>query len=81
MQHRTHTKMALSLELYTDSVFLVGIQLVFLGILSTDTEGKLGWYISVLKKWQEPHKKGVRASGDAAKNTAGKVFSTLAEQD
>jgi len=67
--------------LYTDSVFSVGIRLVFLGILPTDTEGKLGWYISVLKKWREPHKKGVRVSGDAAKYTAGKVLSTLAEQD
>jgi hypothetical protein len=28
--------------------------LVFLGILPTDTEGKLGWYISVLKQWREP---------------------------
>ena len=44
----------IAIELYTDSVFSVGIRLVFLGILPTDTEGKLGWYISVLKKWREP---------------------------
>ena len=42
------------LELYTNSVFLVGIRLVFLGILPTDTGGKLGC-ISVLKKWREPY--------------------------
>ncbi len=35
------------LELYTDSVFSVGIRSVFLGIYHTDTEGKLGRYISV----------------------------------
>jgi hypothetical protein len=35
-------------ELYTDSVFLVGIWLVFLGIYQTNTGGKLGRYISVL---------------------------------
>ncbi len=33
---------------------LVGIGWYFLGILPTDTEGKLGWYISVLKNWREP---------------------------
>ena len=43
------------IELYIDSVFLVGIRLVFLGILPTDTKGKLGWYILVLKKWREPN--------------------------
>jgi hypothetical protein len=41
-------------ELFSDLVFLVGIGWYFLGILPTDTEGKLGWYISVSKKWQEP---------------------------
>jgi hypothetical protein len=35
------------LELYTDSVFSVGIRSVFLGIYHTDPEGKLGRYISV----------------------------------
>jgi hypothetical protein len=40
----------------TDSVFLVGIWLVFLGtsIYRTDTGGKLGRYISVLFFWREP---------------------------
>jgi hypothetical protein len=33
--------------LYTNSVFSVGIRLVFLGIYRTDTGGKLGRYISV----------------------------------
>ena len=42
------------LELYTDLVFSVGIQLVFLGIYQTDTAGKLGQYILVLLFWQEP---------------------------
>jgi hypothetical protein len=42
------------IELFTDSVFLVGIGWYFLGILPTNTEGKLGWYILVLKKWWEP---------------------------
>ena len=37
-----------TLELYTASVFLVGIWLVFLGIYQTDTGGKLGRYLSVL---------------------------------
>ena len=32
------------LELYTDSVFSVGIRSVFLGNYHTDTEGKLGRY-------------------------------------
>jgi hypothetical protein len=35
------------LELFTNLVFSVGIGWYFLGILPTDTEGKLGWYISV----------------------------------
>jgi hypothetical protein len=38
------------LELYTDSVFSVGIRSVFLGIYHTDTEGKLGRYISIQKR-------------------------------
>jgi hypothetical protein len=37
----------------TDSVFLVGIWLVFLGIYQTDTGGKHCWYISVLFFWWE----------------------------
>ncbi len=41
-------------ELYTDSVFLVGIWLVFFGIYQTDTGGKLGRYISVFLFWREP---------------------------
>jgi hypothetical protein len=36
--------------LFTDLVFLVGIGLYFLGILPTYTKGKLGWYISGIKK-------------------------------
>ncbi len=36
------------LELNTNSVFLVKIWLVFLGIYQTNTRGKLGWYRSVL---------------------------------
>jgi hypothetical protein len=39
-----------TVELYTDSVFSVGIRSVFLGIYHTDTEGKLGRYISVSKR-------------------------------
>jgi hypothetical protein len=39
-----------TLELYTDSVFSVGIRSVFLGIYHTDTEGKFGRYISVSKR-------------------------------
>ncbi len=34
------------IELYTDSVFLVGIRSAFLGIYQTNTRGKLGQYIS-----------------------------------
>jgi hypothetical protein len=30
-----------------NTVFLVGIGWYFLSILPTDTEGKLGWYVSV----------------------------------
>ena len=42
----------LSLELFTGSVFSVSIGWYFLGILPpTNTEGKLGWYISVSKNW------------------------------
>jgi hypothetical protein len=41
-------------ELYTDSVFLVCIWLVFLGIYQTNTGGKLCRYISVLFFWREP---------------------------
>jgi hypothetical protein len=48
------TTKLIKLELYTNSVFLVGIQLVFLGIYQTDTRGKRGWYISVLYFWREP---------------------------
>jgi hypothetical protein len=33
------------LELFTNLVFSVGIGWYFLGILPTETEGKLGWYI------------------------------------
>ncbi len=36
------------LELITDLVFLVGIGWYFLGILPTNTEGKLGWYIRLI---------------------------------
>ena len=43
-----------TVELYTDSVFSVGIRSVFLGIYHTDTEGKLGRYISVSKRGQCP---------------------------
>ena len=43
-----------TLELYTDSVFSVGIRSVFLGIYHTDTEGKLGRYISVKKGGSAP---------------------------
>jgi hypothetical protein len=39
---------SIQLELLTDSVFLVGIWLVFLGFYQTNTGGKLGRYISVL---------------------------------
>ena len=38
-----------ALELYTDSVFSVGIRSVFLGIYHTDTEGKLGQYFRYQK--------------------------------
>jgi hypothetical protein len=41
----------LSLELFTGLVFSVSIGWYFLGILPTNTEGKLGWYISVSKNW------------------------------
>ena len=34
-------------ELYTDSVFLVSIQSVFLSIYRTDTGGKLGQYVGL----------------------------------
>jgi len=37
-------RLATFLELYTDSVFSVGIRSVFLGNYHTDTEGKLGRY-------------------------------------
>ncbi len=40
-----HSECAKRLELGTDSVFLVGIRLVFLGFYQTNTGGKLGWYI------------------------------------
>jgi hypothetical protein len=48
------------LELFRNSVFLVGIGWYFLGILQTDTKEKLGWYILVLQIWREPlfHSKG-----------------------
>jgi hypothetical protein len=36
------------LELFRNLVFLVGIGWYFLGILPTDTEEKLGWYILAL---------------------------------
>ncbi len=36
------------LELFTYLVFLVGMGWYFLGILPTNTKGKLGWYISVV---------------------------------
>jgi hypothetical protein len=42
------------LDLFTDPVFLVGIGWYFLGILPTNTEGKLGWYILLSKNCQEP---------------------------
>jgi hypothetical protein len=49
------------LELYTDSVFSVGIRSVFLGITNTNTEGKFGRYFryqkfggSPSKNWREP---------------------------
>jgi hypothetical protein len=45
------------LELFTGLVFSVSIGRYFLGILPTDTEGKLGRYISVLplaRKWHTP---------------------------
>jgi hypothetical protein len=42
-----HDVMTPFLELFTDLVFLVGIGWNFLGILPTDTKGKLGWYILV----------------------------------
>jgi hypothetical protein len=42
------------LELYFDSVILVGIGQYFLGIYHTDTKGKLGRYTLVLFFWQEP---------------------------
>jgi hypothetical protein len=32
-----------NVELDTDSVFSVGIRLVFLGVYQTNTGGKLGW--------------------------------------
>jgi len=60
---QTNTKIAMQfsrfdvwflLELYTDSVFSVGIRSVFLGIYHTDTEGILGRYISVSKRGQCP---------------------------
>jgi hypothetical protein len=35
----------MSLELYINSVILVGIGQYFLGIYCTNTKGKLGWYI------------------------------------
>jgi hypothetical protein len=44
--------------------FLVGIGWYFLSINHTDTKGKLGWYILVLKIWQEtffPLKRGALA--------------------
>ena len=41
-------------ELYPESVFSVGIRSVFLGKYHTDTEGKLGRYISVSKRGQCP---------------------------
>ena len=40
--------------MHPESVFSVGIRSVFLGIYHTDTEGKLGRYISVLKRGQCP---------------------------
>jgi hypothetical protein len=40
--------------LFSDLVFLVGIGWYFLGILPTNTKGKLGWYISVSTNWREP---------------------------
>jgi hypothetical protein len=40
--------------LFTYSVFWDGISWYFLGILPTDTKGKLCWYILVSKNWQEP---------------------------
>ena len=42
------------LELYTDSVFLVGIRSVFLGIYHTDIEGKFGRYIRYQKGGSGP---------------------------
>ena len=47
VQNAELIRLAKVLELYTDSVFSVGIRSVFLGIYHTDTEGKLGRYISV----------------------------------
>jgi hypothetical protein len=38
-------------ELFTDSVFLVGIGWYFLGILPINTKGKLGWYILLSEFW------------------------------
>ncbi len=45
---------SLKVELGTDSVFLVGIWLVFLGFYQTDTGGKLSRYVLVLLFWREP---------------------------
>ncbi len=45
---------AFFVELYPESVFSVGIRSVFLGNYHTDTEGKLGRYISVSKRGQCP---------------------------
>jgi hypothetical protein len=60
------TRASSALELITNLVFLVGIGWYFLGILPTNTQGKLGWYILVSKNWREPFftvksKKGVRS--------------------
>jgi hypothetical protein len=44
----TRNKLVNKLELFRDSVFLVGIGWYFLGILPTDTKEKLGWYILIL---------------------------------
>jgi hypothetical protein len=36
-------------EMFTNLVFLISIGWYFLGILPTNTKGKLGWYISASK--------------------------------
>jgi len=65
---------AISVELHTESVFFGRYRSVFLGIYHTDTDRKLGWYISVSKRGQWPPfssnpiwKKGGRKGGSDTK--------------